>query len=197
MSIREKRVIPPSTRRSRSSCLPAWAAIPTARSGNFVLIRSASSSRSTCLRLDRTTWAPCSASASAMALPMPRLAPVTRATRPSRSNRELGDTADTIARLNGDYGESGGGHPRAHLPAHDQAQRHGPGRGNAAAPQAPRLCSHVQQGFLLAGPPPEVCAPFGGGGGEPPHALRLLPHAHPLARERPRGGEQTARPLGR
>src|SRR6266567_9315547 len=33
-----------------------------------------------------------------MALPMPRLAPVTSATRPSRSKRELFGTADTIAR---------------------------------------------------------------------------------------------------
>src|SRR6266852_2269210 len=70
MSMREKRFITSSTSRSRSACL----------------------------RLDRTTIAPCSASASAVALPMPRLAPVTRATRPVRSKRELVDTADTIAR---------------------------------------------------------------------------------------------------
>src|SRR5260370_27989407 len=145
--------------------------MPAARSGNFVLIRSASSSRSACLRLDRTTRAPCSASALAMALPMPRLAPVTRATRPSRSNRELGDTADTIARLNGDYGESGGGHPRAHLPAHDEAQRHGPGRGNPASPQGPRLRRHVQQGVLLAGGPPEDRARVREGSRQPVPAL--------------------------
>src|SRR5450631_1594222 len=67
-----------------------------ARSGYFALMRAASSSRSACLRLERTTWAPCSTSAVAMALPIPRLAPVTRATRPDRSNRELAGTADTI-----------------------------------------------------------------------------------------------------
>src|SRR3982074_555129 len=44
-------------------------------------------------------WAPCSASAVAIALPIPRLAPVTNATRPERSNREPEGTADTIARL--------------------------------------------------------------------------------------------------
>src|SRR5260370_19942905 len=98
MSIRAKRFIASSTRCWRSSGRPAWAAMPTARSGNLVLMRAASSSRSACLRLDRTTVAPCSASASAIALPMPRLAPVTRATRPSRSNRELVGTADTISR---------------------------------------------------------------------------------------------------
>src|ERR1700730_9391502 len=58
----------------------------------------ASASRSACLRLDRTTGAPCSASALAMALPIPRLAPVTRAIRPSRSNREPFDTTDRIGR---------------------------------------------------------------------------------------------------
>src|SRR5260370_1378018 len=98
MSIRAKRFIASSTRCWRSSGRPAWAAMPTARSGNLVLMRAASSSRSACLRLDRTTVAPCSASASALALPMPRLAPGRRATRPSRSNRELVGTADTISR---------------------------------------------------------------------------------------------------
>src|SRR6266852_6919175 len=68
MSMREKRFITSSTSRSRSACL----------------------------RLDRTTIAPCSASASAVALPMPRLAPVTRATRPVRSNLEPAGTTDTI-----------------------------------------------------------------------------------------------------
>src|SRR6267378_1026055 len=58
---------------------------------------AASSSRSACLRLERTTWAPYSARASAIALPMPRLAPVISATRPVRSNLEPSGTADTIA----------------------------------------------------------------------------------------------------
>src|SRR3982075_2298545 len=67
-------------------------------SGYSVLILAASSSRSACLRLESTTWAPCSARAFAIALPIPRLAPVTTATRPSRLNLELVCTADTIAR---------------------------------------------------------------------------------------------------
>src|SRR5260370_518146 len=49
-------------------------------------MRAASSSRSACLRLDRVTWAPCSAGASAMALPLPRRAPGPRAPRPPRLN---------------------------------------------------------------------------------------------------------------
>src|SRR2546426_7108596 len=64
----------------------------------MALMRSASASRSACFRLDRTTWAPCSARATAMALPMPRLAPVTTATRPSRLNLERSGTADRIGR---------------------------------------------------------------------------------------------------
>src|SRR3977135_2703002 len=91
-----------------SSAFPACAAIATAFSGNAALMRSASASRSACFRLARTTWAPCSASARAMALPLPRLAPVTRATRPSilkrspcarpASTREVSGTADRIGR---------------------------------------------------------------------------------------------------
>jgi len=68
-----------------------------ARSGCCALIRAASSSRSPCLRLERTTWAPWSTRALAIALPIPRLAPVTSATRPDRSNLEASGTADTIA----------------------------------------------------------------------------------------------------
>src|SRR5258708_4461855 len=87
------------TRRSRSCGRPAWAAMASARSGNRALIRAASASRSACLRLERTTCAPCSTRAVAMALPIPRLAPVTSATRPDRSKREVAGTADTIASL--------------------------------------------------------------------------------------------------
>src|SRR5258708_4931 len=61
---------------------------------------AASWSRSACLRLERTTCAPCSASASAVALPMPRLAPVISATLPLRSKREPAGTTDRIGRLN-------------------------------------------------------------------------------------------------
>ena len=60
------------------------------------MMRAASSSRSACLRLERTTWAPCSTRAVAMAAPIPRLAPVINATRPVRSNLEPAGTADTI-----------------------------------------------------------------------------------------------------
>ena len=41
------------------------------------------------LRLETTTFAPCSANALAIASPMPRLAPVTTATRPYRSNMSV------------------------------------------------------------------------------------------------------------
>ena len=63
------------------------------------MIRAASSSRSACLRLERMTCAPWSTRAPAIALPIPRLAPVTNATRPDRSNLEPSGTADTIATL--------------------------------------------------------------------------------------------------
>src|SRR4030081_2744819 len=77
-------------------------------SGYSALIRAASSSRSACLRLERTTSAPCSTNAVAMALPIPRLAPVTNATRPDRSNREGPGTADTIASLMAVSGKAAG-----------------------------------------------------------------------------------------
>src|SRR5450756_893290 len=96
MSMCAKRSMTDLTSRSSSSGRPVWAAMAVARSGYFALIRAASSSRSACLRLERTTWAPCSASAEAMALPIPRLAPVINATRPVRSNLEPSGTADTI-----------------------------------------------------------------------------------------------------
>src|SRR4029077_6537656 len=184
-----------STRRCRSSGLPAWAGIATARSGNRALMRSASASRSACFRLESTTCAPCSARAVAMALPMPRLAPVTRATRPLRSKREGSGTADRIGRHGHDLGEGGRRHPRAHLPARDQTDCARPGRRDAEAPQAAGLCRDVEQGLLLAHAHPEVRARLRDGAGEPFHALRLLPHAHGLEGDRPRGHEQPARPL--
>src|SRR5450756_1806224 len=99
MSMCAKRSMTDLTSRSSSSGRPVWAAMAVARSGYFALIRAASSSRSACLRLERTTLAPCSASAEAIALPIPRLAPVTSATRPVRSNLEPSGTADTIGAL--------------------------------------------------------------------------------------------------
>ena len=51
------------------------------------LIAAATSSHASCLRLEMTTLAPCSAIASAIARPIPREEPVTIATLPVRSNR--------------------------------------------------------------------------------------------------------------
>src|SRR5258708_32805039 len=116
------------TRRSRSSGRPAWAAMASARSWYCELIRAASTSRSACLRLERTTWAPCSTNAVAMALPIPRLAPVTSATRPDRSKREVAGTADTIASLMAVSGEAAEDHlerifqPTTQPNARDQAE---------------------------------------------------------------------------
>src|SRR5690242_8585904 len=64
---------------ARTSALP-----PAAR------IAAATVSQSSALRLDTITCAPCAASAFAIASPMPRLAPVTSATLPVRSNIFLG-----------------------------------------------------------------------------------------------------------
>ena len=50
------------------------------------LISAAAASHWSCLRLEITTLAPCMASASAMALPMPFELPRVNATRPVRSN---------------------------------------------------------------------------------------------------------------
>src|SRR3546814_5247343 len=53
----------------------------------FALIPAATASQASCLRLDITTFAPCSAIASAIALPMPRDDPVISAIWPFMSNR--------------------------------------------------------------------------------------------------------------
>ena len=50
-------------------------------------ISLATRSQASCLRLETVTLAPCAASACAMARPMPRVAPVTMAVLPLRSNR--------------------------------------------------------------------------------------------------------------
>lgn len=49
-------------------------------------IEAATASQASCLRLETITRAPAAASARAIDSPMPREAPVTRATRPDRSN---------------------------------------------------------------------------------------------------------------
>ena len=53
------------------------------------LMAAAVSAQASALRDEMTTVAPCSASRSAIALPMPRDEPVTIATRPVKSNRLL------------------------------------------------------------------------------------------------------------
>ncbi len=52
-------------------------------------IDAATASHASSLRLETTTCAPAAASARAMASPMPREAPVTRATRPDRSKETV------------------------------------------------------------------------------------------------------------
>src|SRR5579864_5974798 len=53
------------------------------------LISAATFSQLSCLRLETTTRAPWAAICTAMALPMPRLEPVMRATFPDRSNKDM------------------------------------------------------------------------------------------------------------
>src|SRR5579864_3906121 len=71
-----------------SSTRPTWhgcaSALPPAS-----LISRATDSQSSSLRLDTITWAPCSASSLAISSPIPRLAPVTRAIFPFRSNKSV------------------------------------------------------------------------------------------------------------
>src|SRR3546814_10588431 len=55
------------------------------------MIGSAAAWQPSILRLDTITWAPCCASSLAMASPIPRLAPETKAILPSRSNRVVLD----------------------------------------------------------------------------------------------------------
>jgi hypothetical protein len=85
MSMRPKRSMVAATQAVIWSGSPAlaantavWPEAPPAA------MSSAASSSASCLRDDIITAAPAPANAVAMALPMPRLAPVTRATFPSR-----------------------------------------------------------------------------------------------------------------
>ena len=66
-------------RRPRSRC----------RRRTCALISAATASHASCLRLEITTFAPCSASSRADALPMPRDEPVMIATLPVRSNSDI------------------------------------------------------------------------------------------------------------
>src|SRR5688572_26361139 len=59
---------------------------------------AATASQASCLRLEITTLAPCAASASAIAFPMPLVEPVTTATLPCRSNRSFTPSSLSRAR---------------------------------------------------------------------------------------------------
>src|ERR1700694_1428045 len=63
----------------------AWTAIARS-SPNVLLIAAATFSQAVAFRDEITTFAPCSASLKAIALPIPREEPVTIATFPARSN---------------------------------------------------------------------------------------------------------------
>jgi hypothetical protein len=65
-----------------------WHAVATASPAR-ARIPAATSSQASSLRLEITTFAPCSAMRSAIARPMPRLAPVMTATFPLRSNSDI------------------------------------------------------------------------------------------------------------
>src|ERR1700687_1465082 len=81
MSAGPKSRVTPSTQRASSSGLPTWQALGI----TFPPSSAATSSSDSCLRPQITVVAPSRANAAAMALPMPRLPPVTRATFPSSS----------------------------------------------------------------------------------------------------------------
>src|SRR6266545_3804470 len=70
---------------SRSALAPMFALMAMARPGAEELIASATASQASCFRDDMTTDAPCAARVSAIALPMPRDAPVTTAPLPLKS----------------------------------------------------------------------------------------------------------------
>ena len=88
MSIRPKALLVSSTRCRSSSLDEMLAGIGFAASRPHArLMAAAVSAQASALRDEMMTVAPCSASRSAMARPMPREEPVTIATRPVRSNR--------------------------------------------------------------------------------------------------------------
>ena len=98
------------------------------RPGRAALIAAATSSQGPILREEITTWAPCSARRSAIALPIPREEPVTMATLPVRSNSSGGlertsppVTADMIAL------------PRSTTPTDPKTIRPGPRQVKAAS----------------------------------------------------------------
>ena len=67
---------------------PMWQTIARA-SPPASVIRCATAAQASALRLETTTFAPRSANALAIASPIPRLAPVTTATLPFRSNMSV------------------------------------------------------------------------------------------------------------
>src|SRR5580698_3603513 len=79
-----------STRRPSSSSRPTW--VGTARADPpAARIASTVSSHASAFRLATTTWAPIAANPTATARPMPRLPPVTTATRSRRSKASSGE----------------------------------------------------------------------------------------------------------
>ena len=101
MSQRPKCSSTVSASRLHSSHLPTW--VPTASVRRPVLsaISSATASQLSSLRLAMTTSAPCSAKATAIALPMPRLPPVMTATLSVRSGPSIGIPSRAVTvRLN-------------------------------------------------------------------------------------------------
>src|SRR5579875_1596892 len=89
MSMPPQRAIVPSTK-ARNWSLCTMSQGITAAAPPRAAIASATSAQAGALRLDTTTFAPCSANRSAMARPMPREAPVTTAIFPVRSNSVSG-----------------------------------------------------------------------------------------------------------
>src|SRR3984885_4399950 len=88
MSIRPNALLVSSTRRRSSSLDEMLAAIGFAASRPRArLMAAAVSAQASALRDEMMTVAPCSASRSAIARPIPREEPVTIATRPVRSNK--------------------------------------------------------------------------------------------------------------
>src|SRR5512143_971102 len=98
---------------------PMWQATAVALPP-AALIAAATASQPSCLRLETITCAPYSAYAFAIASPMPRLAPVTNATLPVRSN----ETVICLSFPRPPRGRSGPVHPAARLVVLGHHARH-------------------------------------------------------------------------
>src|SRR5581483_6979418 len=116
MSRRPKASIVCATARSMSSARPAWAGAAMAVPPPAV-ISSTTAWQASGLREQTATWPPAWAKARAMARPMPRLPPVTRAARPCREKRSSTDTVTTILAGGGFSGLGHDNSARAHASA--------------------------------------------------------------------------------